>query len=579
MPTRPAAQSSAFYPAKEEAAAPNSSPSASPFAATAPSLPAVPVVTSLEPWLDLANRLREVGLTNAWLQQRYKACADVPKSRQAGWLRAELAEEDSWTARAALLFCHGQVLSAPVCRSLLSPGLFAAMSALGLLQARGRNWRSAFRLELVNQLYLFSDHPMVAEQAVMAFGPTTEVLLKACYPQQDVDSVLDLGCGGGALALLLADAAKRVVGCDINPRAVALARLNAALNGISNATFREGDLFAPVTGERFALIVSQPPFVARTPQQRHVQYLHGGWRGDELLRRVLEQAPAHLQADGLAMVMADVPVLQPEAPLASVWREGAADQPRLTAFVSSTPTTLLAHATTYFAYAYGLEGAALRQQSQAMMAHLRGFGVQALQQAILVLQPAAPGPSGPMRQPPAAVWRVADSQWPSLGRAEVDRILRAAQWQAMPLAQKLAAKLRFAPGLRWQRSGVVPETDDAPAANSTWTLLPPTQRASATGSAGSFDQAPGPASPPASPAAADEAGPGMGLLGNPQVGEELWNLLHFVDDSETVQEGMRQFLGLPEDAATSPATAHQAATQQMLHALEQMLVYGVLEAD
>ena len=59
-----------------------------------------------------------------------------------------------------------------------------------------------------------------------------------------------------------ASAAERVVGVDSNRRAVGFARLNGMLGDAWNAVFVEGDLYGPVAGERFNLILANPPFVA-----------------------------------------------------------------------------------------------------------------------------------------------------------------------------------------------------------------------------------------------------------------------------------------------------------------------------
>jgi SAM-dependent methyltransferase len=75
-----------------------------------------------------------------------------------------------------------------------------------------------------------------------------------------VGSVLDLGVGSGIQALLAARHARRVVATDLNPRAVEIAAFNAALNGVE-VDCVEGDLFEPVRGRRFDLVVSNPPFV------------------------------------------------------------------------------------------------------------------------------------------------------------------------------------------------------------------------------------------------------------------------------------------------------------------------------
>ena len=70
-----------------------------------------------------------------------------------------------------------------------------------------------------------------------------------------------IGPGCGIQALLAAKHSERVVATDVNPRALAFAAFNAALNGIDKIEFRLGDGFAPVEGESFDLIVSNPPYV------------------------------------------------------------------------------------------------------------------------------------------------------------------------------------------------------------------------------------------------------------------------------------------------------------------------------
>jgi methylase of polypeptide subunit release factors len=67
---------------------------------------------------------------------------------------------------------------------------------------------------------------------------------------------MDLGTGGGIQAMLAARHAHRVVGTDINPRALAFARLAMQINGIHNVDLRQGNMFDPVREERFDLIVS-----------------------------------------------------------------------------------------------------------------------------------------------------------------------------------------------------------------------------------------------------------------------------------------------------------------------------------
>ena len=160
-----------------------------------------------------------------------------------------------------------------------------------------------FHLRTAGGLYLLSDYLGVgsAVDAVMGAGETTAVLWQAARPSRPLRSALDLGCGAGTLALLLAAHAGRVIGCDINPRAIEFSRFNAALNGIANVEFRCGDGYAPVSGERFDLIVSQPPYYPRHSGAA-LTFLHGGERGDEIARRVVEGVAGQLAAGGRALI-------------------------------------------------------------------------------------------------------------------------------------------------------------------------------------------------------------------------------------------------------------------------------------
>jgi hypothetical protein len=123
------------------------------------------------------------------------------------------------------------------------------------------------------------------------------VTIARLTPRSDCASVLDLATGFGLHGLLVSRHAERVIGTDINPRALGFARLNAELNGIENVEFLEGDLFEPVRGERFDLIVANPPFVV-SPDRRYV-FRDGG---PDICERVLAGAAAALVDGGVAVV-------------------------------------------------------------------------------------------------------------------------------------------------------------------------------------------------------------------------------------------------------------------------------------
>lgn len=129
--------------------------------------------------------------------------------------------------------------------------------------------------------------------------------LAALIPTEPVDSVLDLGTGCGIQSLHAARHARRVVATDLSARALDRARLTLALNGVDGVELRRGDLFAPVAGERFDRIVSNPPFVI-TPRRDGVplyEYRDGGRVGDAIVEQVVRGAADHLTPGGTAHLL------------------------------------------------------------------------------------------------------------------------------------------------------------------------------------------------------------------------------------------------------------------------------------
>jgi HemK-related putative methylase len=112
--------------------------------------------------------------------------------------------------------------------------------------------------------------------------------------------MLDMGTGTGLGALFAARAGYRVTGVDINPEAVRCARLNALLNHLEDRVeIREGDLFAPVVGEQFDLVLFNPPFYRGVPRD----VLDHAWRGEAVFERFAAGLRAALKPGGRALIL------------------------------------------------------------------------------------------------------------------------------------------------------------------------------------------------------------------------------------------------------------------------------------
>lgn len=112
--------------------------------------------------------------------------------------------------------------------------------------------------------------------------------------------VLDMGTGSGICAVFAARRAERVVAVDVNLAAVRCARINALLNHLEQRIeVRHGDLFAPVAGERFDLILFNPPFVIGEPRTDRER----AWRSTDVAARFAEGLGRHLKPGGAALLL------------------------------------------------------------------------------------------------------------------------------------------------------------------------------------------------------------------------------------------------------------------------------------
>jgi release factor glutamine methyltransferase len=151
---------------------------------------------------------------------------------------------------------------------------------------------------------------LAVNPAVLIPRPETELLVELSLARiglQAAARVLDLGTGSGALALAIKQhrPRARVVAVEADLSALQTARRNAARLGLE-IELRHGRWFEPVRGERFALIVSNPPYVAEGDPhlaQGDLRFepkgaLVAGADGLDALRATAAGAAAHLEAGG-----------------------------------------------------------------------------------------------------------------------------------------------------------------------------------------------------------------------------------------------------------------------------------------
>lgn len=176
-----------------------------------------------------------------------------------------------------------------------------------------KTWRARVSIYPIGEERLFcTDHKFqhdgwlkarVPRDPVMYLGADTYYLARTTL-HGPIRSALDICTGSGVHGILAAGSAERAVGVDISPRAVNFARLNAMLNDAWNAVFLEGDLFGPVGGERFDLILANPPFVASPVYE--LAYRDGGPSGADVLRRIVAALPDYLTSGGVAQVVTHI---------------------------------------------------------------------------------------------------------------------------------------------------------------------------------------------------------------------------------------------------------------------------------
>lgn len=192
----------------------------------------------------------------------------------------------------------------------LDPSLLAPLEAAGaVLAGDGELRRSAVRYASAEgHLFVHSAFPTLAADSVF-FGPDTyRFLARLASLTGPLGRVVDVGCGGGAGGLWLADRAEAVVLADVSATALAAARTNHQLAGAPPiVSFVESDVLSGVEG-RIDTVIANPPFMA---DPEHRLYRDGGGAlGIELAVRIVEDGLARLSPGGRLLLYTGTPVIE-----------------------------------------------------------------------------------------------------------------------------------------------------------------------------------------------------------------------------------------------------------------------------
>jgi hypothetical protein len=141
---------------------------------------------------------------------------------------------------------------------------------------------------------------------VLGIGRAATTLAQATV-REPVARALDVGTGSGVQALHLSRHCGSITATDLSGRALSFAAANAALNG-QRWQLRQGSLLEPVAGQRFDLVVCNPPFIVGPgfpAEQGGFSYRDSGLVGDSVCQRLIEQLPGRLAEGGTGQLLAN----------------------------------------------------------------------------------------------------------------------------------------------------------------------------------------------------------------------------------------------------------------------------------
>ncbi|MFI5843963.1 methyltransferase [Catenuloplanes sp. NPDC051500] len=219
--------------------------------------------------------------------------------------------------------------SRPFGPGVLPDPIVELMDQAGVLDRDGDEWRSRVRFSSYDgELLVHSAFPTDAADSVF-LGPDTYRMADAAAAhvrsrQWPVRRAVDIGCGTGAGAITVAKRASRadVLAVDINETALAFARVNIVLAGVTQVEAVRSDLLGGVDGT-FDLIISNPPFMIDPAGRAYRD--GGGGTGHDLSLAIIDAAAERLDPGGTLVLFSGAGIVDGVDPLRTAAEERLAD--------------------------------------------------------------------------------------------------------------------------------------------------------------------------------------------------------------------------------------------------------------
>jgi len=181
------------------------------------------------------------------------------------------------------------------------------LSELGIIEMASGEACALTPVIAFDGLFLKCDSPSLKLwDRVFPIHDDESLLLARWATAQPGERVLEIGAGAGVAALRLASqGASKVIATDINTRVSDYFAFNAALNGLTDRVeYVHADIFAGLNGEKFNVIVSNPPFVPVPNGSHYFLHSDGGPFGTAILERVAAEWRKHMLPAGRLYTLA-----------------------------------------------------------------------------------------------------------------------------------------------------------------------------------------------------------------------------------------------------------------------------------